>query len=122
MLREMIANAEYWKSRKEDERHTNQGDQDIYISALYMDGKLHSVILKLVRIPEYVRERTLEAGIEIGDNRYNDHALAEIEIAPALSETMPISGVHFQGITGAINDVSLGILRGIAPALSRTSH
>lgn len=111
-LRNLIENAEYDHYEPADERHPNGAGQDVYYSALSMSGKLYSVKIKLDVVPEVVKRLTSEHGEDTGDVRYKDHKLTEIEIAPTLYRTiLPSEGVHSQQ-EGAINKVSLGILRG----------
>lgn len=108
----MIANAEYWYSQRADARHKTKGDQNVYTSALVYNGKLYSVVIKNDIPTEFAKKKTQELGLKIGDGRYRDHTLIEIEIAPALSQGSSIHDGAKQGITDAINEVSLGILRG----------
>lgn len=110
-LRELIKHAEYWKSEREDQRHDGQGDLDTYTSALFMNGKLYSVIIKMVVITNEIKDIHRKFNNPVGDARYKDHSLKEIEIAPALSQTTRFYD-HLQGIPDAISKVSLGILRG----------
>ncbi len=92
-LREMIQNAEYDHCEPADDRHPNSVGQDIYYSALCMGGKLYSVKIKLDIVEPEVKERT----DTLGDIKYKDHKLTEIEIAPTLYRTTPIkNGDHSQ--------------------------
>ena len=110
-LREMIQNAEYDRY----ELAENSAGQDVYYSALSMGGKLYSVKIKLDVVKPEVKERT----DSLGDVKYKDHKLAEIEIAPSLYAGFAHSSMgSFRQADDAIR-VSLGILRGNVNPSSR---
>lgn len=112
-LRQMVENAEYDHYERPDERHPDRGGQDVYYSALAMGDKLYSVKLKLDVVSDQQKAREKEKGQENNEDvRYKDHKLTKIEIAPALYRGWPQMGRAAQP-ADAINEVSLGVLRGV---------
>ena len=112
-LRDLVRQAEYDSFEGKDARHPNLGGQEIYYSALRIGDKLYAVKFKMdVPSEQEIKLRKAWRGeSDPEDLRYKDHTLREIEIAPVLYRgVVPKSEVPTQ-ITGAIDTVSLGVLR-----------
>ncbi len=102
-LRDMKERAEYGRYLAPDARHAEKGGQDVYHSALMLDGKLYSVTIRLDVVSDQQRAHEGGKGKQIEEAvRYKDHKTAEIETAPALyhgwaegravQETVAVSG------------------------------
>ena len=112
-LHDLVRQAEFASFEGKDARHPNLGGQEVYYSALRIGDKLYAVKLKMdVPSEQEIKLRKAWRGeSDPEDLRYKDHTLREIEIAPVLYRgVVPKSGVPTQ-ITGAIDTVSLGVLR-----------
>ena len=112
-LRDLVRQAEYDSFEGKDARHPNLGGQEIYYSALRIGDKLYAVKFKMdVPSEQEIKLRKAWRGeSDPEDLRYKNHTLREIEIAPVLYRgVVPKSEVPTQ-ITGAIDTVSLGVLR-----------
>lgn len=112
MLDRLIASSEYDHSETADgqKKHSGVGGQDVYHAAYRLNGKLYAVRLKF-DIPsgsEVEVRKKVHKEEKIEDDRYKDHSLTEIQIAPATVH----DGFEGHPVTSAIRGVTLGILRG----------
>lgn len=112
-LHNLVRQAEYDSFEGSDARHPHLGGQEVYYSALRIGDKLYAVKMKF-DIPSdkesrYRKDTLKEKDIE--DLRYKDHTLREMEIAPVLYREPARNTTGFTQTTGAIDSVSLGVLR-----------
>ena len=112
MLDRLIASSEYDHSEAVDgqKKHSGIGGQDVYHTAYRLNGKLYAVRFKF-DIPsgsEVAVRKEIHKEEKIEDDRYKDHSLTEIQIAPAAVH----DGFEGHPATSAIREVTLGILRG----------
>lgn len=112
-LNALVRQAEFDSFEGKDERHPNLGGQEVYYSALRIGDKLYAVKMKF-DVPSdtevHYRKEALKEG-PIEDLRYKDHALREIKIAPVLYREPAHNKVGFTQTTGAIREITLGVLR-----------
>ena len=112
-LHDLVRQAEYDSFEGRDARHPHLGGQEVYYSALRIGDKLYAVKMKF-DIPSdkessYRKDILKEKDIE--ELRYKDHSLREMEIAPVLYREPARNTTGFTQTTGAIDAVSLGVLR-----------
>ena len=111
-LHDLIRLAEYDLYEAQDVRHPNLGGQEVYYSAMRLDGKLYAIKFKF-DVPseeEFSFRKERRGETEVEDLRYKDHSLREIEIAPVLYRGVVPEGRPAQTL-GAIREISLGVLR-----------
>lgn len=98
-VKELFSNSKYSGFEKADSRHPNIKGQDVYHSAMIVGGTPYSVRFK-VDVP-----------LNEGTFNYADHAVTEIEIAPARHLVLEDESSVLAN-TGAIHTISMGVLRG----------
>ena len=105
-IKDVVEKALYSGFRPADERHPNVEGQDVYHSAVVVDGKPYSVEF-YVDVPKY----------SSGKNRFAGNKVSRIKIAPADTQvTFDMQSGPTQSY-GAIHTISMGVLRGkVKPA------
>lgn len=108
-IKDVVEKALYSGFRPADERHPNVEGQDVYHSAVVVDGKPYSVEF-YVDVPKY----------SSGKNRFAGNKVSRIKIAPADTQvTFDMQSGPTQSY-GAIHTISMGVLRGkVKPARLR---
>lgn len=100
-IRDVVEKALYSGFRPADERHPNVEGQDVYHSAIIVDGNPYSVEF-YVDVPKYAS----------GKSRFAGNKVSRIKIAPADTQvTFDIQSGPTQSY-GAIHTISMGVLRG----------
>ena len=103
-IKELFSNSKYSGFEEADSRHPNIKGQDVYHSAMIIGETPYSVRFK-VDVP-----------LNEGTFNYADHAVTEIEIAPARHLVLEDKSSVLAN-TEAIHTISMGVLRGkVKPA------